>query len=233
MDNHPDDQKQTSRPGEEEVRENVNQNHVEGDQTEAILREPFSDVRVLRLHTTPPPIVIGEGSLLVESWKQFTTSGGSGSSPKRFKIEEAGQDVQIHFIRLLKGNGETYDAQAAWHPSRAIHMTIETIDEIIGGGTSIIEVGEDVANGERLFYIEVQNGKNLEHKGNPSKGKKRGNYYRFHSRPNLKNHITRLWVSDTGVNPVRNYNINFSTLPEDGNEFQVMIWLEAVDRLRQ
>jgi hypothetical protein len=196
--------------------------HAGDQQAKATENEDANEIEILGEHDTPPPIIIGEGSLFVESKHDFRLE-----NRVRYTIRSA-RDVSIHAIRLLKGNGETHVSSGvvgAWHPTEACRITINLRDDL-GNTTSIIEVGADRpdANG-RFFYIEVEDGKELRDRGTPSRGRKRGHHLRFKNRNNQEERITRVRVRDPG----HDFDIDVDGLRERGAEFQIMIWLNGIN----
>jgi hypothetical protein len=168
-------------------------------------------------HDTPPPTVIGEGSLVIDLKDDFddTVGGIGGTTPvkkrRRPRGSTNGNDhnaILFEYIRVLNGNGETlYWNDTAQDCEIYVRLTDGAEVKVYGGEYFIIEHGPS----RRLVRSTASSDK--------PQGGKRQHRYRHLDLGNNQHSIEYVAVRS----PTKPYEVNVLRLP-GRDEFQIMLW---------
>jgi len=163
----------------------------------------------LKEHDTPPPVLLLEGSVTVETTDPFGTSHPAGIGRKKHFVS-AYNDLDLAHIKIVDGSGEML--------YRNDKPRDTEVRVVVSDGTEV-KLGR-VADG---FYIDLSNEKDL---GNPESinGKRKARY-----RPK-KNHddleIQAIKVAESPASSDLLYKISKGDLNSRLKECRIMIWLE-------
>ncbi len=173
--------------------------------------------KAYHLHNTPPPIIIGDGSVFLEVRENLQVhETGVGGNPKKKEIRPSnGKKYKFHYVRMLEGNGETY---AQFDPSDDCEILIYASSD---PGRNPFEL-RVACNGP--FFLEYPPAEEFRNNG-MGNSSKRVHYGRRKS--NKETGITRVVVRNCEGN---NQDITAADLLGNSFEdFKLMLWIEEVD----
>jgi hypothetical protein len=166
-------------------------------------------VDILTSHNTPPPLVIADGSLIVESDQELTESGG-GANP--FLYTGVGSP-DIGHIRVLQDNGDKIYEELEVN-TRQIEISWRDEDNNVGGPLIITGGG---------IHFQIKSDKELKHQ--PVKKKKRKHEYKHHAGGGTK----EIRIESIAITNSRGAKTTFTAAPivpgaftPDG--FRILIW---------
>lgn len=87
------------------------------------VNEDTFDVDFFVQHDIPPPVLIGDGSLRVESDVDFTETGAAG--PFTYERPSSGSDTGFGHIRILHGNGEMIYQDLTPDPASTLDIVLK------------------------------------------------------------------------------------------------------------
>lgn len=183
---------------------------------------PASDQKILTSHDTPPPVLIADGSFIVEIEKDVfdETEGNPGQSKKyRLRPRVAGKKLYLAHIKIVDGSGELLYRGDYHDPARDLNVVITTPE---GDLVNFASVGNN-------FQIETPNGKKLEKTSGldqPVSSKRLG---RFRVKNDAGTSETRLGRISVRKGNFTVYGVDLTDLPpggtNGGKETKVLIWL--------
>lgn len=174
------------------------------------------DLTMFNQHNTPPPTIIGEGSVTIDMADDFDeVAGGSGGAPKQHRIRPKGttggspnNTVVLEYIRLLNGNGQTLYFEQGDDSAILIRLADRSEIRVYGGPFYTIETGGD----KRLVKSTGSD--------KPT-GHKRTVRFRHKDAGNHESSIAYVEVRS----PTSPFAVNVSSL-DASDEFKIMIWPE-------
>jgi hypothetical protein len=180
-----------------------------------------SPEEVRNTHDTPPPVVIGNGSFLVEKEKDYLlgeiiTSGNK----KQHHINPQGPGKKKIFpahIKVIDGSGELL-----YRNDRAKNCVITfAVNE--GSSTILVTAAASpIVQDKQTFIIETDDNKELEKQTEKPTAKKRQVRYKLKDGTKDFSIVDVKIVEGTDVL----YKVTLATLASMGDDFKVMIWLE-------
>jgi|SRR6185295_5101344 len=166
-------------------------------------------------HNTPPPVLFGNGSFLVE--KEIDYAAGevvtTGANTKHhIKPDPTHTQIFPAHIKVIDGSGEKlYQKDGA--NNCVITFTLSDGDTVTAQASS----------GKKTFMIETANGKTLDKSAERPTAKKRKVRYALSKGGMTSFSITKLEITD---GPKPEYDVTLASLPSKGDDFKVMVWLE-------
>jgi hypothetical protein len=168
-------------------------------------------VEFFREHDTPPPVLLGEGSLTVETSHPFGNSAPASTGRHRHIVPDY-QALQLAHIKVVDGSGEMLYRNDMPRTAE-IRVLLSDGDEV--------KIGVESQN----FYIDLLNDKDLGNAQNQN-GRKRQKIYR------PKKNAAELEIAAITVaqSSTANAPILFRIAKDDLNshleEARIMVWLE-------
>lgn len=198
-------------------------NKVQSSSREGAGREDDSRIHrggpsILTQHNTPPPTIIGQGSVTIDMRDDFdeVAGGGTGGAPKQYRIRPKGatggspnNTVVLEYIRLLNGNGETLYFDTGEDSQILIRLEDRSEIRVYGGPFYTIETGSD----KRLDKSMGGNDQPPGHKRN----------FRFRHKDNGNHEFSIVYVEVRS--PTSPFAVNVGNL-DARDEFKIMIWPE-------
>lgn len=219
MENNYDDKEPSSPAGgeTEQTQPSATQNAAHYAQTRQDDIET-EDAELFHQHDTPPPTVIGEGSVTIDIKDDIDEVYTGGGPAKHHRIRPKGTTggnphnaVLLECIRLLNGNGETlYVNDAAQDCELVIRLADGSEINVFGGAYYVIQTA-----GDKRLVKSSGNDK-------PTGAKRR---FRYRHKDTNSKEFSISYV--TVRSPTKPFAVDVSRLRARA-EFQIMIWPEDV-----
>jgi hypothetical protein len=168
------------------------------------------DRSILKMHDTPPPIVIGGGSVVFELDKEFDEIT-AGTPKKHIRKPPAGStsnSVLIGHIKILDGSGEMLYRNLDADTCRIIiTLDDDTLINVMGGSTLDIEAPRRLELGSGL---------------DKPVSKKRKKRYRHKKSSSVESSIKKVQVVE-GSDVL--FSVLVDKLESKDDDFRVMLWL--------
>jgi len=161
-------------------------------------------------HDTPPPVMVGEGSLIVETTDPFGSSVPAGASRKKHFVD-AYSGYSIAHIKIVDGSGEMLYRN---DKPRGAEVRIVLDD------ASEVKLGR-IADG---FYIDLPNDKDLG-RAQPQTSKRENKYRPKKSSADLAIAAIKIAENPTPASPLL-FKIAKDDLNSRLEEARIMVWLE-------
>jgi hypothetical protein len=177
-------------------------------------------------HNTPPPILIGDGSLIVErSGEYLVNDVVTQNSRNHHKMNADGGHTKLYpaHIKVIDGSGEVlYRNDTATE----CVVTMALIDPDNTSSTAIVNAGASpIVSNRRSFVIDTDGNKLLKKTNERPASTKRNVRYRHKDNGNKEFSIVDVKVTQ-GADVL--FRVTLSTLPAGGEELKVLIWLEQM-----
>jgi hypothetical protein len=177
-------------------------------------------------HNTPPPIIIGDGSLIVERPGKYATGDivvDQNNHRRLHKINPDSTNTKLFpaHIKVIDGSGEILFRN---DDANDCLVTLSLVDKTNPLNTAIVNAGASpIVNNKQTFIIDTDEDKLLAKTRENTGSTKRDVRYRHKHGTNNKFLITGVKITQ---GPDVLYRVVPETLPSKGNELKVMIWLE-------
>jgi hypothetical protein len=173
-------------------------------------------------HDTPPPIVIGAGSLIVERKGPYQNSDivTEGGRKKHHHNPDTGKKkIFPAHIKVVDGSGEIL-----YRNDRARECLVTVLTRDGDGNSATVNAGASpIVNENQTFVIDTDSRTGFDKTNEKLTSKKRDVRYRQKKVGSKDFSIVDVKITERGD---LLYKVTLANLPSSGDDFKVMIWLE-------